>query len=149
MESLRYAVNMKILPVTNDKLHVTFRLYPTTAALRRAVRRALPGEPVTPLAIGYHLGRGRVSNIFLAEKNKAWYECGLHECIHSAEYLAKYRPRGVNESEFMAYFADGLYSCLVRWAMADFPRDTSNLNFEPSLARLRQAIDPDNSTETT
>ncbi len=139
---------MKTLPVTNGKLHVTFRLYPTAAAVRRAVRRVLPDDKIATNAIGYHLGRGKVSNIFLAEKDRLWYECGLHECVHSAEYLAKFSPKGVHESEFMAYFADGLYSMLVRWAMAGFPKDTSAVNFEPSMSKLRQAVDPDNSTET-
>lgn len=140
---------MKLLSITSGKLRVLFRLYPTAAAMRRAVRRATPGDEVSTNAIGYHLGVGRVSNILLGEANRVWYECGLHECIHSADYLSRYRPKGVVADEFRAYFADGLYSHLVRWALSGFPRDASGIDFTPGVERLEQAIDPDNSTETT
>ena len=116
--------------------------------MRRAIRRIFPDEPLDRTSIGYHVCKGRVSNIFLPEKGNAWRDSLLHECVHAADHMVTYKPRGVARTEFRAYFAQGLHDCFLKWAINGFP-DPHTLDFGSCLNSLSQAFDPAFSTGTT
>ena len=141
---------MKVLPIesVDGRISVTFRLYPTGVHLRRAIRRIFPGDVVDPKSIGYHVCKGRVSNIFLVEKGNTWRDSLLHECVHAADYMIAYKPRGVARTEFRAYFSQGLHDCFLKWAVNGFP-DPHTLDFDGCLNSLSQAFDPAFSADTT
>jgi hypothetical protein len=131
-----------------NKMSVTFRLYPSARLMRRALSTLMPDTPIDKDVRSYHIGGGRQSHIYLSKYGGAWYRDAMHECIHAADYLCKFRPRGVRATEFRAYFSEAIFKSMLRWGVARFP-DVETLDFKLEMGLLAQSIDPEYSKNTT